>query len=147
MEAASSEEVQGFLQLLRHIEQQDLDYKKVEGNQIIGALLKEVGVQFAKGYLYQVLQGVANEARRRSLLINPNEFDRRTYSAAVGNTGRMLPSSVGWEQTKGILMRHLAEAEAYLAKIMRERPTGYRNDTLFGPVSSQVAAMAVCGQL
>ena len=143
METVPTNEVQGFLQLLRHIEQQDLDYEAVAENQIIGALLKEVGVQYAKGYLYKVLQGVANEARRRALLINPDATTRETYSTAVGNTSRMLPSSVGWEQTKGILIRHLADAEAHLAKILRDRV----GETLIGPVSSQVAAMAVCGML
>ena len=121
MENAPTTKVEGTLELLRVIERQDLDYNKVSGKQIIGALLKEVGVQFAKDYLYMVLQGVANEARRRSLLINPNEFDRQTYSAAVGNTDRMLPSLQGWEQTKGVLTRHLAEAELYLVRILRSR--------------------------
>ena len=121
MENAPTKEIQGSLELVRTIEQQDLSYNQVTGRQIISALLREVGVHFAKGYLYQVLQGVANEARRRSLLINPNEFDRQTYSAAVGNTDNMLPSALGWEQTKGILMRHLAEAELYLTRVLRER--------------------------
>ena len=121
MENAPTKEIQGSLELVRTLEQQDLSYNQVTGRQIISALLREVGVQFAKGYLYQVLQGVANEARRRSLLINPNEFDRQTYSAAVGNTSNMLPSAFGWEQTKGILMRHLSEAELYLTRVLRGR--------------------------
>ena len=74
MELLPTVEVQWTLKLLRTIEQQqqDLDYETVRGKQIIRALLKEVGVKFAKGYLYKMLKGVANEARRRSLLINPN---------------------------------------------------------------------------
>ena len=127
METVPTNEVQGFLQLFRYIEQQDLDYEAVAENQIIGALLKEVGVHYAKGYLYKVLQGVANEARQRALLINPDATTRETYSTAVGNTSRMLPSSVGWEQTKGILMRHLRNADTYLRGILTDRAQSGRN--------------------
>ena len=101
MEHATTDEwLHGSVELLDTVERQDLDYEEVAGRQIISALLLELGVRFAKGYLYQVLQGVANEARRRGLLINPNHYERTTYSTAVGNTCRMLPSAVGWEQTK-----------------------------------------------
>ena len=84
---------------------QDLRYEHdgVSGRQILGALLKEVDVRGSNGFLYKVLQMVANEARERSLLINPNQYTRETYSTAVGNTNKMLPSEIGWEQTKGIL--------------------------------------------
>ena len=123
MEHKTTEELRGFVQLLDTVERQDLDYDTVAGRQIIGALLQELGVRFAKGYLYQVLQGVANEARRRGLLINPNQFDRQTYSTAVGNTSRMLPSMQGWEQTKGIFTRHLRDARGYLVGILRQRRT------------------------
>ena len=121
MEYASTQDIQGSLERVRNIERRDLSFNQVTGRQIISALLREVGVHFAKGYLYQVIKGVANEARRRSLLINPNQYDRQTYSAAVGNTDNMLPSALGWEQTKGILMRHLAEAELYLTRVLQER--------------------------
>ena len=121
MEGATTKELRGTIELLDTIERQDLDYDAVSGRQIISALLQEVGVRYAKGYLYQVLQGVANEARRRGLLINPNQYARQTYSTAVGNTSRMLPSMQGWEQTKGIFYRHLTDARGYLATILRQR--------------------------
>ena len=123
MENATTEQLRGCVLLLDTLERQDLDYNTVAGRQIISALLQELGVRFAKGYLYRVLQGVANEARRRGLLINPNEFDRQTYSTAVGNTDRMLPSVAGWEQTKGIFTRHLTNARDYLTGILRRRRT------------------------
>ena len=121
MEGATTKELRGTIELLDTIERQDLDYDAVSGRQIISALLQEVGVRYAKGYLYQVLQGVANEARRRGLLINPNPYARQTYSTAVGNTSRMLPSMQGWEQTKGIFSRHLVDARGYLATLLRQR--------------------------
>ena len=121
MEDATTQELKGSVQLLSAVERRDLHYDAVAGRQIISAQLKEMGLRFAEGYLYQVLQGVANEARRRGLLINPNEFDRQTYSTAVGNTARMMPSSVGWEQTKGIFSRHLLNARAYLEGILNSR--------------------------
>ncbi len=133
MEDATTQELKGSVQLLSAVERRDLHYDAVAGRQILSALLKEMGLRFAEGYLYQVLQGVANEARRRGLLINPNEFDRQTckqgrgaklpylYSTAVGNTARMMPSSVGWEQTKGIFSRHLLNARAYLEGILNSR--------------------------
>jgi len=121
MEHKTTEELQRSVQLLDTVQRRDLDYDVVAGRQIISALLQEVGVRFAEGYLYQVLQGVANEARRRGLLINPNPFDRQTYSSAVGNTSRMLPSLHGWEQTKGIFTRHLHDARDYLVGILRQR--------------------------
>ena len=94
----------------------DLLYKDVAGRQIISALLAELNIRFADGYLYRVLQGVASEARRRHLLINPNWFTRETYSSAVGNTDRMLPSLRGGEQTKGILARHINDAREHLKR-------------------------------
>ena len=121
MEGATTKELRGTIELLDTIERQDIDYDAVAGRQIISALLQEVGVRYAKGYFYQVLQGVANEARRRGLLINPNPYARETYSTAVGNTSRMLPSMQGWEQTKGIFSRHLSDARGYLATLLRQR--------------------------
>ncbi len=111
-------EVQGTLELLRALgsQQQDLDYETVKGKQIIRALLKEVDVKFAKGYIYQMLKGVANEARRRSLLINPN--GSTPMSSEYGDVNGMFPSLTGWEQTKGILMRHIANAEIHLGEIL-----------------------------
>ena len=108
---------------LRALTRKDLTYLNVAGAQIIRALLQECNLNFASGYLYEVLQGVANEARRRGLLINPNPYDRTdtTYSAAVGNTQRMMPSEVGWEMTKGILIRHLHNAEVYVDQLLARR--------------------------
>ena len=115
MELLPTVEVQWTLKLLRTIEQQqqDLDYETVRGKQIIGALLKEVGVKFAKGYIYKMLKGVANEARRRSLLINPN--GSTPLSSAYGDVNGMFPSQTGWDQ---ILMRHIANAEIHLGEIL-----------------------------
>ena len=80
--------------------------------------LKEIGRRYADGFLYRVIQDVANEARRRCLLINPNPYDRTMrYSDAVGNVQRMMPSAVGWEQTKGILSRQLKQGEEYLQRL------------------------------
>ena len=106
---------------MQRVERQDFHYDKVAGKQIISALLLEVNVRFAEGFLYRVLQEVANEARRRNLLINPNPFSRETYSSAVGNTDRMLPSQTGWEQTKGILIRHLDEATEHLRTLIKAK--------------------------
>ena len=100
--------------IIDRLERHDLQYDAVAGRQIISALLDEVGVRFATGYLYRVIQNVASEARRRHLLINPNPYTRETYSAAVGNTNRMMPSLTGWEQTKGILSRQLHDARVNL---------------------------------
>ena len=104
---------------MRAIERLDLTYERVAGNQIIRALLRECNLNFASGYVYAVMQGVANEARRRGLLINPNPHDRSDgYSAAVGNTQLMFPSMVGWEMTKGVLIRHLHDAEQYVEQVI-----------------------------
>ena len=96
---------------------QDLRYGHdgVSGSQILSALLKEVDVRGSNGFLYKVLQMVANEARERGLLINPNQYTRETYSTSVGNTNKMLPSEIGWEQTKGILRRLLVLAKTLVA--------------------------------
>jgi len=96
---------------------QDLRYGHdgVSNRQILSALLKEVDVPGSNGFLYKVLQMVANEARERGLLINPNQYTRETYSTSVGNTNKMLPSEIGWEQTKGILRRLLVLAKTLVA--------------------------------
>ena len=79
----------------------NLDYAKVQGMQIIKALNK--GKPFTEGDLYKLQQTVANEARTRGLLINPNPYGRTGY----GDTSVMVPSVTGWEQTKGIQRRVL----------------------------------------
>ena len=105
--------------LAEAVHRQDLAFPDVDGRQIMSALLREIGVR--KGLpndslLWKCLQRVANEARKRGLLINPNPWSRETYSSAVGNTSRMLPSSQGWEQTKGILSRELVDLREKLAR-------------------------------
>ena len=122
IENASRSEIGGYLKKLDTIQRKDLRYTNVSGNQIISALLKETGLTSgATGFVYQVLQGVANEARRRGLLVNPNPYSRETYSTAVGNTERMMPSLLGWEQTKGILA-HVEDAKRYLRKFGFQEP-------------------------
>ena len=105
--------------LAEAVHRQDLAFPDIGGRQIMSALLREIGVR--KGLpndslLWKCLQRVANEARKRGLLINPNPWSRETYSSAVGNTSRMLPSSQGWEQTKGILSRELVDLREKLAR-------------------------------
>ena len=118
MEHATPKELREARREMRGIVRGDLSHNDVAGLQIIKALLKEIGRKFADGFLYRVIQDVANEARRRCLLINPNPFDRTMqYSDAVGNVQRMLPSAVGWEQTKGILSRQLKQGEEYLQRL------------------------------
>ena len=112
---------------MRGVVRRDLPHNDVAGLQIITALLKEIGQRYADnaGFLYKVIQGVANEARRRCLLINPNPYNRTMqYSDAVGNVHRMMPSAVGWEQTKGILTRQLKQGEEYLQTLKRRVPRG-----------------------
>ena len=121
MELKTNREVREELRGVRTLERRDALFDKVAGKQIISAMLHEINKRFASGYLYEVLQGAANEARRRGLLINPNRASRETYSTAVGNTDRMLPSAQGWEMTKGILTRHLLEARAYLEGLLAQR--------------------------
>ena len=112
-------QLRGLSRQIRAIVRLDLTYADVAGNQIIRALLKECNLNFATGFVYAVLQGAANEARRRGLLINPNPHDRSDgYSAAVGNTQLMFPSTVGWEMTKGILIRHLHDATNYVDQVI-----------------------------
>ena len=67
----------------------DLLFHDVSDKQIISALLFELDIRFAKGYLYKLLQEVANKARRRGPLSNP--IHNQSYSTAVGNTERMGP--------------------------------------------------------
>ena len=78
--------------------------------------MKETGVGFLRqrGSLYKCLGNAASEARRLNLLINPNPFTSESHSAAVGNPDNMMPSSRGWEMTKGILWRHVINAQRNL---------------------------------
>ena len=105
--------------LAESVRRQDLTFHNVAERQIMSALLREIDAR--KGLpntslLWKCLQRVANEARKRGLLINPNPYSRETYSSAVGNTSKMLPSSQGWEQTKGILSRELVDLRQNLAR-------------------------------
>ena len=100
-------------------DRQDLLFRDVRDKQIISALLSELSIRFAKGYLYKLLQEVANKARRRGLLNNP--IHNQSYSTAVGNTERMKPSAMGWAQTQGILVRELHEARIYLRNMLSDR--------------------------
>ena len=76
----------------------DLDFLTVDGMQIITALLANVGLDYATGDLYEKIQNIANEARKRGLLLG---------GQAYGDTDLMMPSRTGWEQTKGIQRRVL----------------------------------------
>ena len=105
---------------LMGLSRQDLFYRKVAGKQIMKALCEECGIRFARDFFYKVLQGVANEARRRGLLINPNHSTREQNATHVNDTpSLMLPSKYGWEMTKGILTRHLADAVNYISELIR----------------------------
>jgi len=97
----------------------DLYFRDVRDKQIISALLCELSLRFAEGYLYKLLQEVANKARRRGLLSNP--IHNQSYSTAVGNTERMKPSAMGWAQTQGILVRELHDARRYLRQLLESR--------------------------
>ena len=122
MEHATPKELRKAQREMRGIVRGDLPHNDVAGLQIVKALLKEIGRRFADngGFVYRGIQDGANEARRRSLLINPNPFDRTMqYSDAVGNVQRMMPSAVGWEQTKGILTRQLKQGQTYLQTLKR----------------------------
>ena len=81
----------------------DLRFSAVSNMQIITALNANIDVEYATGNLYEKQQNVANEARKRGLLINPNPFGRTGY----GDTSVMRPSMTGWEQIKGIQRRVL----------------------------------------
>ena len=84
----------------------NLDYGEVAGMQIIKALNENINRLFVEGELYKLQQTVANEARERGLLTNPNPAGPTGY----GDTGVMVPSATGWEQTKGIQRRVLNRA-------------------------------------
>ena len=84
---------------------QDLGFAAVANMQIIAALNSNLGKRFVTGLLYDVQRAVANEARNRGLLINPNPGG----PAATGNTSIMMPSLHGWEETKHIQQMFLEE--------------------------------------
>jgi hypothetical protein len=112
-------DVRAALTFVENLRRQQLDYLAVGGRQIMSALLAEIKCGTGlpnESLLWRTLQAVANEARRRGLLINPNPYSRETYSKAVGNTTRMLPSDTGWEQTKGILTRRIADLRNMLQR-------------------------------
>ena len=122
IEQETNMRIQVCLRKLTGIRMKNFNYEDVAGRQIISALLHETGLaNGARGFVYEVIQGAANEARRRGLLLNPNNYDRQTYSTAVGNTERMMPSAMGWAQTKGVLVRHVQNAAALLRRILDER--------------------------
>ena len=53
--------------------------------------------------------------------MNPNEGERINNSTAGGDPSKMLPSKWGWEMTKGILKKHLKDAEDMLRGILDAR--------------------------
>lgn len=99
------------------MEWKNLDYEEVAGMQIIKALNKNLGEDYTEGEVYKRQQTVANEARRRGLLINPNPYGR----TECGCTGDMEPSAVGWEQTKGIQMR--VHGDAFVGDVLKKDET------------------------
>ena len=108
-----------WIKALLGIKRKWFPYKDVADKQIISA-----GTGFthgATGFIYKVLQGAANEARKAGLLKNPNPATKQTYSTSVGNTDRMMPSPDGWDQTQGILSRHIYNASNMLLNILRSR--------------------------
>ena len=122
VEEMTNAQLRGEIENLERViaNRRDLFFHDVSDKQIIGALLRELGIRFAEGYLYRLLQEVANKARRRGLLNNP--IRNESYSTAVGNTERMKPSAMGWAQTQGILVRELHEARIYLRNVLSRRP-------------------------
>ena len=115
-------------------------YEDVAEKQILAALLWETRLAPQSGYVYRVLQGGANEARGKRLLNNPLGDD--LWSRMVGNADRMKPSADGWEQTQGMLSRHLAQGAEKLFLILLSRtPLGTREDLdkfLQKPVDSRL---------
>ena len=62
-------------------ELKNLPFSAVEHLQIIAALNKNLGVDFATGTLYHLQRETANEARTKNKLVNPVEGS--TYSDAL----------------------------------------------------------------
>jgi len=120
MEQAPLEALELTLSELMSLSRQDLFFRKVAGKQIMKALCQECGIRFARDFFYKVLQGAANEARRRGLLINPNAYTQEQHATHTNACpSLMLPSKYGWEMTKGILTRHLADAVNYISELIR----------------------------
>ena len=93
---------------MQMVEFKDLDYSEVAGKQIVKALNLNIGEALVRGDLYQLQQNVANEARKRGLLTNPNPHGHTAY--VPNDVSKMVPSATGWEMTKGIQMRFLRHA-------------------------------------
>ena len=109
---------------LHNYEFRELSYDDVASRQIMSALLKTCNLHGVPNdsYTWRVLKNVANQARRRGLLFNPNPYSRETYSAAVqANCDNMRPSRHGWEMTKGILMKHVVNSTADLRLLIFKR--------------------------
>ena len=122
IEEETTSQLTVWIKALLGIKRKWFPYRDVADKQIISAFLKETGFTHgATGFIYKVLQGAANEARKAGLLLNPNPVTKQTYSTAVGNTDRMMPSSDGWDQTQGILSRHIYNASEMLLNILCSR--------------------------
>ena len=141
VEHETTTQVTVWYNALQAIKRRWCRYEDVADKQIISALLWETQLlEGATGYVYHVLQEAANEARRRRLL--KNQVGDDLWSSKVGNVGRMKPSAHGWEQTQGILSRHLAQGAELLFKILLSRtPLGTKADLdkfLQKPVDSRL---------
>ena len=77
----------------------DLLFEQVKNMQIIQALNANVNVDWADGELYKKQKLVANEARNRGLLLNPNSEGPTAYNWC---TDSLKPKDPGWELVKGI---------------------------------------------
>ena len=82
----------------------DLLFAKVQNMQIIQALNANIDIDWADGVLYKKQKEIANEARNRNLLINPNSEGPTAFNWC---TGVLKPKATGWEQIKGIQRRVL----------------------------------------
>ena len=87
----------------------DLLFEQVKNMQIIQALNANVNIDYAEGELYKKQKLVANEARNRGLLLNPNSEGPTAYNWC---TDSLKPKDPGWEQVKGIQRRILLQADA-----------------------------------
>ncbi len=94
--------------------------------QIIAALNKNLGVDFATGTLYHMQRETANEARTKNKLVNPVEGS--TYSDAVNwNVGAMKPRPGCWEFVKGIQSRRFHTQRANLTEALFKRARSSRD--------------------
>lgn len=107
-------------------ELKNLPFSAVEHLQIIAALNKNLGVDFATGTLYHMQREVANEARTKNKLVNPVEGS--TYSDAVNwNVGAMKPRPGCWEFVKGIQSRRFHTQRANLTEALFKRARSSRD--------------------